>query len=158
MRLLSLFLAVLLLAVTIPSVGNAQQVDCGVNPTNPACLKHLQQPGTPTECPPGGRTFNIHQSRRGVLTLNIYDADGVQINVGNPQHNEVKNEYDSICIGPQWFNEGYTFEWCTDDAGRVWSRKAILDYYRGSVPTIELVPSPNNRPHRPEWLPQVQLR
>lgn len=156
MRFLSLFATVLLLIVTLPSGGNAQQVDCRANPTNPACLKHLQQPGTPTECR-DPRWYNIHQSGPGIVTLNIYDERGVQVNANNPQHNGKKEAYDRFCISGHWLNRGYTFEWCTDDAGRAMSRDRMVTYANTNH-VIELVPSPNNRPHRPAWLPQGQLR
>lgn len=155
MRFWTLF-AALLLAAAIPSVGDAQQVDCGVNPTNPACLKHLQQPGTPTHCP-DPRWYNIHQSGPGIVTLNIYDERGVQVNANNPQHNGKKEAYDRFCIGGHWLDKGYTFEWCTDDAGRVLSRQAMIDYANTSH-VIEMVPSPSNLPNRPASLPQTQRR
>lgn len=156
MRSLMLFAALLLLGVASLYQGDAQAqvADCQVQTSNPACLKHLQQPG-PVLPYADLRCFNIHQSRAGIVTLNIYDERGVQINAANPQHSQMKKEYDTFCIGSHWMLKGYTFEWCTDDAGRVWSRQAVVDYHaRGSAPTIELVPSTNNLPNRPAWLPQ----
>ncbi|MBY0472719.1 hypothetical protein K2Q00_00320 [Patescibacteria group bacterium] len=152
-KFLVLTLAAFLLALSF-SVSSAQQADCGANPTNPACLKHLQQPGTPTNCP-DPRWYNIHQTRAGVVTLNIYDANGVQVNAANLQHSETKEAYDRFCISGHWLNKGHIFEWCTDDAGRVMSRDRMAAYANSSH-VIDMVPSPGNLPNRPASLPKVQ--
>lgn len=150
---LSFFLAMLALLAIVasPRLGSAQQVvDCKTQPSNPACEKHRQQPGTPTECR-DPRWYNIHQTRPGSVTLNIYAVQNngqiVQVNAANPQHSETKQEYDRFCISGHWLDKGYLFEWCTDDAGRVIRREAMIAYANSSH-VIELVRSDGNEPSR----------